>query len=123
MADVIDALGVDAIGSDATFFVPSDRAFLTLDADVLASILANDDQLADVVASHTLDGSMLIEDLLAQAPLVLDSGTIVDLESADDGSIMVGESALVEGDLSVDGITIHVIDGFLTDLTDQRGDQ
>ena len=39
MADVIDALGVDLIGTgSATFFVPSDRAFLALDADVLASI-------------------------------------------------------------------------------------
>ena len=36
---------------------------------------------------------------------------------------MVGGSAIAAGDLNVDGMTIHVIDGFLTDLTDQRGDQ
>ncbi len=124
MADVIDVLGVDVIGTgDATFFVPSDRAFLALDADVLASILAEDDELADIVSDHTLDRSMTIDDLMVEGPLVLDSGTIVELESFEDGSVMVGGSGLAAGDLNVDGITIHVIDGFLTDLTDQRGDQ
>ena len=124
MADVIDALGVDAIGTeDVTIFVPSDRAFLTLDADILASILADDDELAGIVANHTLDRSMTIEALMLEAPLLLDSGTIIDLESSEDGSVMVGGSLIAAGDLNVDGMTIHVIDGFLTDLTDQRGDQ
>jgi uncharacterized surface protein with fasciclin (FAS1) repeats len=124
MADVIDALGVDVLGTDeATFFVPSDRAFLTLDADILASMLADDDELAGIVESHTLDRAMSIDDLLAEAPIVLDSGTIVELQTTDDGTISIGGAALADHDLSVDGVTIHVIDGFLTDLTDQRGDQ
>ena len=68
MADVIDALGVDVLGADeVTFFVPSDRAFLTLDADILASMLADDDELAGIVESHTLDRAMSIDDLLAEA--------------------------------------------------------
>lgn len=124
MADVLDALGSDFLGpGDVTFLAPSDRAFLTLDADVLASLLANEDELAAIVEDHLLDGSISIDELVADESLMLDSGELLGVEQTDDGSVVIGSALLSAGDLKIDGTTIHVIDGFLTDVTDQRLDQ
>ncbi len=124
MADVLDAVGVDVVGpGPVTFFAPSDRAFLALDADLLASLLADDDQLVALIRGHLLDGPHAIDELADASPVVLGSGTILAVGPAPDGDdVLVGDALLSVGDLAVGDMTIHVVDGFLTELTDRRGD-
>ena len=94
-----------------TLFAPSNEAFAALDTDALDALLADPEQLSQVLLYHVAPGVLLAADVadgevetLQGAPLTL---------AAADGVVTVNDVAVTEADISGYNGVIHLIDSVL----------
>ncbi|HAJ38352.1 MAG TPA: hypothetical protein DCL15_22000, partial [Chloroflexi bacterium] len=113
-ADLSDAL---AGPGPFTIFAPDNDAFAALPADDLATLLADPEQLAQVLLYHVVDGQALTVNELATGELPTLQGAPVNITVAD-GVARVNDATVTTADLSVANGVIHMIDQVLLPPTE-----
>lgn len=94
-----------------TVFAPTDDAFDALPDDVFEDLLANPDQLADILLYHVVPGELLAEDVLAADELATAFGPTISVQG--DALTLNGNVNLVATDIVASNGVIHVIDAVL----------
>ncbi len=110
----MDAAGFDDIAQAEafTFFAPNDSAFSQIDADTLADLLADPEQLREVLRDHLLDEVVEAGELSDGATVTSTGGLELTFDLSGDTPTVNGIE-IVRTDLMVDGGVVHVIDGVL----------
>jgi uncharacterized surface protein with fasciclin (FAS1) repeats len=110
----IDRAGLEAtLAGEGPFtvFAPSDEAFAQLPDGTVDSLLAEPDQLAQVLTYHVVPGRVTAAEVvgLATAPTVQGE----ELPVSVDGSIHVDGARVINADIEASNGIIHVIDRVL----------
>jgi uncharacterized surface protein with fasciclin (FAS1) repeats len=96
-----------------TLFAPTDEAFLALPANQLQDLLANPQQLADILLFHIADEKLLASEVTAATSVETLAGEPLSI-SASGGNVLLNSSAeVVDTDMEVGNGVIHVIDQVL----------
>lgn len=105
----------DPAGEPVTLFAPTDEAFESLPADVLASMRADPEQLALVLRHHLVDGAVPSTQLASGPIEALEGGPLEVTVSADGGDpgIVVAGAPISVPDLMTGNGVVHVVDGVL----------
>lgn len=92
-----------------TVFAPTDEAFAKLPAGTLESLLANPEQLKQVLTYHVVAGKVMASDVvnLKEAKTVQGSAAKVKVSG---GTVMIDNAKVVKTDIACDNGVIHVID-------------
>ncbi len=115
----LQATGLDAVLADDTqtytVFAPTDDAFAALGSDTISELLANPDQLRDILLYHVIGGNSVD----SQTAISLAGGTVdaangtslaISLQGAD---LFINASAVTTADITATNGIIHVIDAVL----------
>ncbi|MFE3460822.1 fasciclin domain-containing protein [Nocardiopsis aegyptia] len=108
-ADLVDTLNS---AEDITVFAPADDAFAKIPEEDLNALLADQEQLTEVLTYHVVEGR--------QAPADLEDGTFTSLQGGEvttEGSgedfTVNGESAVVCGNVQTANATVYIVDTVL----------
>ncbi len=115
----LQATGLDTVLADDaqtyTVFAPTDDAFAALGSDAINDLLANPDQLRDILLYHVIGGNAVD----AQTAISLAGGTVdaangtalaISLQGAD---LFINASRVTTADISATNGIIHVIDAVM----------
>jgi uncharacterized surface protein with fasciclin (FAS1) repeats len=117
LVTALQATGLDAAlrtPGPFTVFAPTDAAFDALEAanpGLLADLLANPDELANILKYHVVAGKLMSGDVLAQKCLLTLQGNF--LTVATDDGVMIDGAAIIALDIEASNGVIHVIDAVL----------
>lgn len=106
-------------GGTVTLLAPNDAAFSVIDADSLASLLSNPEQLARMLAQHTLADAMTVQEMVDRGVVILPDGRQIAISAGPNGP-RIGEATVVQGDIVVGDVMVHVIDRVLVEVADLR---
>jgi len=121
---VVEAGLVDDLKSDGPFtvFAPTDEAFADLldDLDITVEELLNLDNLADILLYHVVAGSYSAEDVVAAAPIELETlqGDKISV-TVDNDKVFVNDAEVVDADIFCSNGVIHAIDEVLLPPLDE----
>ncbi|GAB2517926.1 fasciclin domain-containing protein [Nocardiopsis aegyptia] len=108
-ADLVDTLNS---AEDITVFAPADDAFAKIPEEDLNALLADQEQLTEVLTYHVVEGR--------QAPADLEDGTFTSLQGGEvttEGSgeefTVNGDSAVVCGNVQTANATVYIVDTVL----------
>jgi uncharacterized surface protein with fasciclin (FAS1) repeats len=92
-----------------TVFAPTDEAFAKLPAGTIESLLANPEQLKQVLTYHVVAGKVMAADVvkLKEAKTVQGSAAKINVSG---GNVMIDNAKVVKTDIQCDNGVIHVID-------------
>lgn len=113
---IIEADLVTALKGEGPFtvFAPTDAAFAALPEGVLESLLANKEQLANVLLYHVVAGKVMAEDVLtmdgAMVGTLLGEKIEINIENA---MVYINDSQVTVTDIEASNGVIHVIDTVL----------
>jgi uncharacterized surface protein with fasciclin (FAS1) repeats len=116
------AAGLDddlATAPGITILAPTDDAFReTIDEDTWDALLFfRQDEMADVVEAHVIDGQLSLADLRAAGSVTTRAGDTLEITAADGAMIRIDDEAqTLCGDYRVANARIHVIDAVLGEL-------
>lgn len=111
----MDLVGFDEINTDQpfTFFAPNDSAFAAMNPDEMSALLAEPEELRQVLSNHYLDSTVMADDL-ASTPSATSTGGL-ELVFDTSGEIpTVNGIEIVRTDITVQNGVIHIIDGVLS---------
>lgn len=115
LIQVIEATGlVEILKSPGpyTVFAPTDDAFAKLPEGTLESLTQDIPKLKRIVTYHVSFGDVRAEDLMEIAEAETVEGSIVAIESSDQG-IKVNDANVMQSDILTDNGVIHIIDTVL----------
>jgi C-terminal processing protease CtpA/Prc/uncharacterized surface protein with fasciclin (FAS1) repeats len=115
LASVLELTGLAAELEGAgpfTLFAPTDDAFGALEPEVYTMITANPLILAEVLRYHLIAGEITAEDLVLLGEVLTLAGVAMPILSAD-GAVSVGDSTVIEADITAANGIIHVIDAVI----------
>lgn len=92
-----------------TFFAPNDEAFQTLEAADIADLLADPEQLDDVLRRHLVADTLSAEELAGMTSVESEGGTTLEIV-VDGDTVRVGDATISETDIEVTDGVIHVVD-------------
>ncbi|MCB9396751.1 MAG: fasciclin domain-containing protein [Acidobacteria bacterium] len=95
-----------------TVFAPNDEAFAKLPAETLNALLANPDQLAQVLLYHVVSGSYLAADVLSTPALETLEGSFARISANDQGAF-IENAKIIATDIQVSNGVIHEIDSVI----------
>ena len=95
-----------------TVFAPTDEAFAKLPHGALDNLLANPDQLKEVLLFHVVPGKVLAADVVNLDQAVTAGGKLLPVHVSH-GNVFVGEAKVVATDVKASNGVIHVIDTVL----------
>ncbi|OOC56000.1 MULTISPECIES: fasciclin domain-containing protein [Nocardiopsis] len=108
-ADLVDTLNS---AEDVTVFAPADPAFAEIPEEDLNALLADQEQLTEVLTYHVVEGR--------QTPSDLENGTFTSLQGGEvttEGSgeefTVNGEAGVICGNVQTANATVYIIDGVL----------
>lgn len=108
-ADLVDTLNS---AEDITVFAPSNDAFDKIPQEDLEALLADQDQLTDVLTYHVVEGQ--------HAPADLEDGTFTSLQGGDvttegagEDFTVNGDSRVVCGNVQTSNATVYIVDTVL----------
>jgi uncharacterized surface protein with fasciclin (FAS1) repeats len=104
---------VDTLKSEGPFtvFAPTDEAFAKLPAGTVDSLLANPEQLKQILLFHVVSGKVMAADVVGlKEAKTVQGGTLA--ISTKDG-VMIGNAKVVTTDVMASNGVIHVIDTVL----------
>ena len=110
LADLIDSI---ASGGPFTVFAPGDVAFVALQQEVRAGLLADRTMLADVLQFHVVPGQLMAADLTTGLVQPTLQGSTVEVSTTADGTLTIGGATIIESDLIATNGVIHIIDQVL----------
>ncbi|MBD2365264.1 fasciclin domain-containing protein [Anabaena minutissima FACHB-250] len=108
-AQIIDTLKSPSF---FTLFAPTDEAFAKLPEGTLDSLLQDISKLKKIVAYHIAFGDVRSDDLVQIEEAETLEGSILAIESSNDG-ITVNDAKILQTDILADNGVIHVIDAVL----------
>lgn len=114
----LEVTGLDTVladaGSSFTVFAPTDDAFSALGSDTINSLLADPEQLKDILLYHVLSGSVDSQTAISLAGGSVNAANGGSLAvSINDGSLFINSSQVVTADVNATNGIIHVIDAVL----------
>src|SRR6056297_839192 len=113
---VIEADLVAALKGDGPFtvFAPTDAAFAALPEGTLDSLLADKEQLANVLLYHVVSGKVMAEDVLEMDGAMVETllGEKVEI-NIENGMVYINDSQVTTTDIEASNGVIHVIDTVL----------
>jgi transforming growth factor-beta-induced protein len=99
-----------------TVFAPTDEAFedLLTALGITAEDLLADPDLADILLFHVLDGTFMAEDVIAAAPIIIETlnGIKVTI-TVENGSVFINGAQVILADVPATNGVIHVINAVL----------
>jgi uncharacterized surface protein with fasciclin (FAS1) repeats len=105
-ADLEDTLAGDG---PYTVFAPTDDAFAKLPAGTVEALLANPDQLREILLYHVVPGKVTASQVVSLDSATTAQGSDVRIQIAD-GSVMVNNATVTATDIETSNGVIHVID-------------
>ena len=117
LVKAVEAAGlVDTLQSDGpwTVFAPTDEAFAAVPSETLTALIANKDQLTQVLTYHVVAGEVPSSDVVTLDGESVETvnGATVEI-SVDGDMVMVNEANVVADDVEASNGVIHVIDAVL----------
>jgi uncharacterized surface protein with fasciclin (FAS1) repeats len=102
---------VETLQSDGPFtvFAPTDKAFSKLPQGTLENLLANPDELKQILLYHVVPGTVMASDVVNLSSATTAAGSDVSIEVID-GKVMVDNAQVVKTDVMASNGVIHVID-------------
>ncbi|MGP3777520.1 fasciclin domain-containing protein [Halanaerobium saccharolyticum] len=113
---VIEADLVRALKGDGPFtvFAPTDAAFAALPEGTLENLLADQEQLANILLYHVVSGKVMAEDVVTMDGAMVETLLGEEIEiSIEDGMVYINEAQVVITDIEASNGVIHVIDTVL----------
>ena len=100
----------DVLEGDGPFTVlaPTDEAFAALPAGALEGLLANPDQLAQVLTLHVVSGEARAADVVTLSEVTTVEGSVLTIDTSD--GVVIGGARVVTADVDAGNGVIHVID-------------
>jgi len=95
-----------------TVFAPTDSAFAKVPASVLNDLLADKEQLAQVLTYHVVPGKLMAEDVVAMDKIKTVQGSEITV-NYDCSGVMVDNAMVVNTDIVTSNGVIHVIDAVI----------
>lgn len=116
LASVFEEIDVSSlVGTDEfTFLAPDDEAFQSLEADEIADVLTDPEQLDDVLRRHVVGETIDAAALAELDSIETEGGTTLEVSVADD-VITVGDATVTTTDIQVDNGVVHIVDAIFID--------
>ena len=116
VASFIEAVGLENLvqGESFTLLAPTDDAFLALDRDTLAKVLADPKEGLAVLQNHVLDERLDRAQLAAVPSVKATSGKTLPVVVQGD-KLTIGGATVTEADIDAGGGVVHVINAVITD--------
>jgi uncharacterized surface protein with fasciclin (FAS1) repeats len=105
-ADLVETLQSDG---PFTVFAPTDEAFAKLPEGTVESLLANPDQLREVLLYHVVPGKVMAADVVSLNSATTAQGSEVAINAAD-GNVRINDALVTATDIETSNGVIHVID-------------
>jgi uncharacterized surface protein with fasciclin (FAS1) repeats len=110
-AELISALKAEG---PFTVFAPTDAAFAALPEGTLDSLLADKEQLSNVLLYHVVSGKVMAEDVLTMDGKMVETLSGKEIEiSIKDGMVYINDAKVQTTDIEASNGVIHVIDTVL----------
>ena len=111
VATAVEAIDVSQLtdSEEFTFLAPNDEAFQALDASQVADLMANPDELLDVLRNHTIAERLPASEITGVGSVETEEGNTLDV-SVDGDTVMVGPATVVSTDIDVGDGVVHVVD-------------
>lgn len=113
----VEAAGlVDTLKGDGPFtvFAPTDDAFAALPAGMVDDLLANPEQLAEILTYHVVAGEVMAADVVGLNSATTVQGSDVRIATNADGGVMIDNARVIMTDIQASNGVIHVIDAVIT---------
>ncbi|SDE71818.1 fasciclin domain-containing protein [Limimaricola pyoseonensis] len=94
-----------------TVFAPTDEAFAALPEGTLEELLADTDQLTQILTYHVVEGAVMSSDLSDGQMVATVNGAEAEVSVGD--SVMIGDATVTTADIEASNGVIHVIDSVL----------
>ncbi|MCH9686174.1 MAG: fasciclin domain-containing protein [Deltaproteobacteria bacterium] len=94
-----------------TVFAPTDEAFAKLPEGALDALLANPEQLEQVLLLHVVSGKVMAADVTGLSEATAMSGGTLPIDTSN--GVKVGDATVVKADIEASNGVIHVIDTVL----------
>ncbi len=107
-------------GGPFTLFAPNDAAFAKLPDGTVASLLADPEQLSQILLYHVVPGSVDAATVVTLSGATTVQGS--DVTVSTDGGVSINEANVIETDLAASNGIIHVIDSVLLPPGPAAGD-
>jgi len=110
-ADLIETLKGEG---PFTVFAPTDAAFAALPEGALDDLLANKEELTNVLLYHVVPGKVMASDVVTMDGQSVEtaSGESINI-SVEDGTVYINDSQVITTDIEASNGVIHVIDAVL----------
>jgi len=105
-ADLADTLAGDG---PYTVFAPTDEAFAKLPEGTVEQLLANPDQLREILLYHVVPGKVTASQVVNLSSATTAQGSDVNIKIAG-GSVMINNATVTATDIETSNGVIHVID-------------
>ncbi len=105
-ADLVDTLAGEG---PYTVFAPTDEAFAKLPEGTIEALLANPDQLREILLYHVVPGKVTASQVVTLTSATTAQGSDVDIKVAG-GSVMIDNATVTATDIETSNGIIHVID-------------
>ena len=112
---------VDALKGEGPFtvFAPTDAAFAALPEGTLDTLLANPDQLGDVLLYHVVPGKVMAKDVVGLDGTMVETLLGKDIQvNIMDGKVYINNAQVITTDIETSNGVIHVIDTVLVPSND-----
>jgi len=102
---------VDTLQSDGPFtvFAPTDAAFAKLPAGTVESLLANPDQLRQILLYHVVAGKVTSDQVINLEKATTAQGSDIKI-GVSEGTVMINNAKVTQADIETSNGVIHVID-------------
>ena len=102
---------VETLQSEGPFtvFAPTDEAFAKLPAGTVEGLLADPDQLREILLYHVVPGKVMAADVVKLSSATTAQGSDVAFTMAD-GGVMINDAKVTTTDIESSNGVIHVID-------------
>jgi len=123
-AAVTEAGLVDTLSSDGPFtvFAPTDDAFAALlaELDITAEELLADENLANILTYHVVEGSVFAADVvgLDGEQVVTVNGQAITVTVDEEGNVFINDAQVTVTDIEASNGVVHVIDAVLLPETE-----
>jgi uncharacterized surface protein with fasciclin (FAS1) repeats len=105
-ADLADTLAGEG---PYTVFAPTDEAFAKLPAGTIETLLANPDQLREILLYHVVPGEVTASQVVKLDRATTAQGSDIAIKVAD-GAVMINDASVIATDIETSNGVIHVID-------------
>lgn len=104
---------VDTLNGDGPFtvFAPTNEAFKKLPPDTLTAVLADQDQLKNILTYHVVSGKVMSEDVMKLTEAKTVEGSMLAVDATD--GVKINDAKVVSADIECTNGVIHVIDTVL----------